>query len=325
MAQDPYELLGVGRDASADDIKRAYRSLARKLHPDLNPGDADAEARFKAINAAHGLLSDADKRARFDRGEIDAEGQERAPPPPPGGRRWREHADGAEGARYRWHRGEAGSDDADAGEFEDLFADYLRRASAGARAGGPRRGSDVQYSLTVSFLDATLGATNRITLADDRTLDVKIPPGIETGGVLRLRGRGRPGREGGADGDALIEILVAPHPVFTRDGAVIRLDLPVSVREAVLGERVTVPTPGGSVAMRLPDNADEGTVLRLRGKGIAAHGDVPAGDVLVTLRLRIGPRDAGLVEALRNWQPPPDAPDPRAELMAALRRAGGEP
>lgn len=323
MAQDPYQVLGIKRDAGADDIRRAYRTLARKLHPDLNPGDADAESRFKAVNAANDLLSDPEKRGRFDRGEIDAEGQERGPPPGSGyggGGTWREHAEGPQGARYR-RRPSAGGADFEAADFGDLFGDYFRQSEA--RANAPQRGRDAQYALTVGFLDAVRGATNRLTLPDGRTLDVKIPPGIESGTVLRLRGRGNPGRNGAPDGDALIEIVVAPHPVFHRDGDAIRLDLPVSVREAVLGERVTVPTPQGNVAMKLPEGADGGTVLRVRGKGIAAHGNTPAGDVYVTLRVEIGPRDAAFADLLRDWTPPGGAFDPRAALLAEIATAQG--
>ncbi|MBE7210293.1 MAG: DnaJ domain-containing protein [Gluconacetobacter diazotrophicus] len=339
MAQDPYQVLGLERNAGPDDIKRAYRTLARKLHPDLNPGDATAEARFKDVNAANDLLSDPDRRGRFDRGEIDADGQERGPPPRPGPGpeyggapgsgtgTWRNHAEGMDGARYRRRPAGAassGTGDADAGfgadGFEDLFAEFRRQEEA--RASAPRRGADAEYALTVDFGDAVRGATRRLTLPDGRTLDVRIPPGIESGQVLRLRGRGGAGRNGGPDGDALIEVVVAPHPVFTRDGNAIRLELPVTVREAVLGERVQVPVPGGEVAMRLPEGADTGTVLRLRGKGIAAHGGMEAGDVLVTLRVQVGPRDTRLAALLRDWIPENGHPDPRAELMARAGRTG---
>lgn len=319
MAQDPYEVLGLTRQASADDIKRAYRGLARKYHPDLNPDDTEAEARFKAANAAHGLLSDPEKRARYDRGEIDADEQERGPPPGSGGGSWRTHAEGAHGDRYRW---QGGGESFDAGGFEDFFGDYFRHGAAQDQA--PGRGRDAQYVLTVRFIDTVRGATNRLTLPDGRTLDVRIPPGIETGQVLRLRGRGNPGRNGGPDGDALVEISVAPDPVYTRNGQDILLDLPVDLREVVLGERVTVPTPHGNVAMKVPDGADTGRVMRLRGKGMPARRSTPAGDLLVTLRVQVGVRDAKLADFLRDWKPDGNVQDPRASLWAALKQAGDE-
>lgn len=307
MAEDPYQLLGIKRDATAAEIRAAYRKLAKQHHPDLNPGNKVAEERFKQVSAANELLSDPEKRARFDRGEIDASGAERAPEPPPG---YRHYAEQGAGARYS--PGGAGFGGFGGTEnFEDLFSNIFE-----ARERGPARGQDARYALQAAFLDAINGTTQRLTLPDGQVLDVKIPPGTATGDVLRLRGRGEPGRAGGPAGDALIEIRVAPHPFFERDGDDIRAELPVSLKEAVLGGKVNVPTPSGTVAMTLKPHSETGTELRLRGRGVPAHGGKPAGDLYVRLRVVIGPADAALEEFLKTWTQP--GFDPRAGL------AGGD-
>jgi DnaJ-class molecular chaperone len=306
MADDPYQVLGVARDATPEAIKKAYRKLARAHHPDLNPGKPAAEARFKAVSAAHELLSDAEKRARFDRGEIDAEGQEQAPA---GG--YRRHAEAPGGARYD------GAAPPDA-MFDDLLAEmFARPRGEGAARGGPRPGRDASYRLTVPFASAVLGASEELTLPDGLTLRVQIPPGLETGQTLRLRGQGSPGWQGGPAGDALIEVTVAPHRLFTREGFDLRLDLPVTLREAVLGGAVEVPTLAGTLRVTLPAGSDTGRQIRLRGKGVAAQGARPAGDLLLTLRVVIGPPDAALEAFLRDWVPE-QPQDPRAGLEAAL-------
>nr|WP_321986084.1 DnaJ C-terminal domain-containing protein [uncultured Lichenicoccus sp.] len=324
MADDPYTTLGVARDADAGAIRKAYRNLARKHHPDLNPGDKAAEERFKAIAGANDLLSDKEKRARYDRGEIDASGQERHQPrgPGPGAgqqRRYRDYAESDAGRRYSASGGAgAGASGWSEEDFGDIFGEYFRHA--GGAAGGSARGRDEMYALDVAFVDTVTGATRRLTLPDGRTLDVRIPPGIEDGTTLRLRGRGGTGQEGGPDGDALIEIRVQPHKLFRRVGRDIHFDLPVTLKEAVLGARVPVPTPSGTVTLSVPPDSDTGRQLRLRGKGVAEHGGHPAGDLYVTLRLSVGPVDDSLREFLRNWTPPP-APgggdDPRANLEGA--------
>ncbi len=304
--EDPYKTLGVPHDASPDDIRRAYRNLAKRHHPDLNPGNAKAEERFKTVSAANALLSDPVKRGQFDRGEIDATGQARPPQPS-----YRDYAEGEPGRRYGPgpQRGGWTADD-----LNDLFGAMLdedRRAGGKAR----RRGADEHYALTTDFLDAVNGATRRLTLPDGRTLDVKIPPGTTDGQTLRLRGQGRKGANGGADGDALIEIHVTPHRCFRRDGQDIRLDLPVTLPEAVLGGPVEVPTPGGPVRMRIPPHSDSGTELRLRGRGVPAHGGAAAGDLYATLRVVVGTPDAALEEFLRTWKPE-HAADPRRAMEA---------
>lgn len=309
---DPYKILGVAKDAKPEDIRRAYRKLAKQHHPDLNPGNKAAEETFKAVSTAYDLLSDAEKRARYDRGEIDASGTEK-----PQARTYRQYADAEHGARYG---GGAQAGGWNSANFEDLFGDAFRTRGAGPGAGfgnnAQMRGQDERYSLTVEFLDAIRGVTRRLTLPDGRTLDVKVPPGIEQGQIMRLRGQGGAGWNGGPAGDALIEISIAGHPYFRRDGRNIRLELPVTLSEAVLGGRVTVPTPGGPVKMTIPAHSDTGTELRLRGRGVPKHDGQPAGDLYITLRVRVGPPDAALEAFLRDWKP--EAPsDPRGGMEAA--------
>lgn len=304
MAQDPYETLGVSRTATADEIRTAFRKIAKKDHPDLNPGDKAAEERFKAANTANEILSDPDRRAKFDRGEIDAAGQERAPER----QYYRDYAGGDAGARYS-----TGGANIDPEDLEGIFGDFFaaRNAGGGTR---PRKGADRRYRLEVPFLSAINGATERLTLPTGETVDVRIPPGIEDGQSLRLRGKGEPGRNGGPEGDALIEILVAPHPFYRRTGRDLELDLPVTLAEAVLGGKVPVPTPRGEVTLTIPANSDAGTRLRLRGRGVAESGGTAAGDMYVTLKLVAGPSDPALEDALRAWSSTHAAYDPREGL-----------
>ncbi len=302
--EDPYQTLGVARDASQAQIRSAYRKLAKQHHPDLNPGSKAAEARFKLVSAANELLSDPEKRGRFDRGEIDASGQE-APPR----HSYREHAEAAGGRRYGAHGAQPES--WSQADIDDMFGSMFTDEARGDTR--PRRGHDERYVLTAAFLDAVNGAVRRLTLPDGRTLDVKIPVGTTDGQVLRLRGQGGPGRHGGPAGDALIEIRVAAHPLFVRDGQNISLELPVRLSEAVLGGPVEIPTPGGVVRMRVPPHSDTGTELRLRGRGVPAHGTLPAGDLRAKLRVVIGRPDAALEAFLRDWKPEHDS-DPRAAM-----------
>jgi DnaJ-class molecular chaperone len=304
MADDPYTTLGVARDASADDIRSAYRKLAKQHHPDLNPGNKAAEERFKSISAANELLSDPEKRGKFDRGEIDASGQER-----PEQRSYRSYAEGAQGDRY----GRAGPQQEpwQAEDLDDIFGDLFGARQAGGTA--PRRGRDAHYTLTIGFLDAVNGAAKRLTLPDGKTLDVKVPVGVEEAQTLRLRGQGGAGRNGGPAGDALIEIHIEDHSFFRRVGQDIRLDLPVTVTEAVLGGPVMVPTPGGRLKMTIPAHSDTGRELRLRGRGVPAHGGQAAGDLYVTLRVVIGPTDEALETFLRDWK---HDFDPRSSMEA---------
>ncbi len=316
MADDPYQILGVPRDATEPQIRSAFLKLAKASHPDLNPNDPGAEARFKAINAAHALLADPAMRARFDRGEIDAAGHEQ---PPPGARAYRDHpyrahAESAAGARYRHGAEDAGDDD-----LGDILSELFgAQARGGGQGHGPRRGANRHYTLTVPFLDAARGTTQRLTLPEGGSLDVRIPPGLESGQILRLRGKGGAGEPPGdaLPGDALIEITVLPHERFRRVGRDIHLDLPVSVSEAMLGARVPVATLDGQVMLTIPPGSDSGTRLRLRGKGIPASAGQEAGDAYVTLRVVLGPPDEELAAFLRDRKNPP-VWDPRAGLEDA--------
>lgn len=312
---DPYKTLGVARDASQDAIRKAYRKLAKTHHPDLNPGNARAEAIFKSVTAANEILSDPDKRAKFDRGEIDAAGQERGWSQA-GSQTYRDYAQSGAGRRYAGAGAGAQDQGWSAEDVESMFGSMFGEG-ARRRAEAPMRGQDERYSLQTGFLDAVNGTTTRLSLPDGRTLDVRIPPGTEDGQVLRLRGQGGAGWNGGPAGDALIEIHVAPHAVFRREGSTIRLDLPVSLREAALGGPVEIPTPGGTVRMRVPPGSDTGTELRLRGRGVPAHGGQPAGDLYATLRVMIGKPDAALEAFLREWTPETE-PHPRAAMEANL-------
>ena len=292
---DPYKTLGVAQDASQNDIRRAYRKLAKKHHPDLNPGNVKSEEIFKRVSSANELLSDPEKRGQFDRGEIDAAGHECAPEPS-----YRHHAEGDPGRRYS-HTGQqpGGWSDEDFGDiFQSMFNGQQRPAGP-----MPARGSDEHFTLTTDFLDAVNGATRRLTLPDGRVLDVKIPPGTSEGQILRLHEQGGMGVGGTPRGDALIEIHVNPHRFFVRDGQDIRLELPVSLSEAVLGGQIEVPTPAGPVRMRITPGSDSGTEFRLRGRGVPAHGGLTAGQLYAKLRVVLGPPDAALEEFLRNWKP----------------------
>jgi DnaJ-class molecular chaperone len=290
LSADPYQVLGVKREASQEEIQKAYRKLAKKLHPDLNPGNKKAEEKFKEVSAAYGLLSDADKRARFDRGEIDASGAERP--------RQRYYRDFAEGDGAHVYTSDAGLADMDG--MDDILSGIF--GERGRRAGTFRmRGGDVQYRLEVDFLEAINGANRRVTLPDGSVLDVTIPPGTRDGQVLRLRGKGRPGVGGGPPGDALVESAVRPHPYFRREGDDIHLDLPVSLTEAVLGAKIKVPTPTGPVTMTVPKDSNTGTVLRLRGKG-APRSRGGRGDEYVALKVMLPEKhDPELASFASGW------------------------
>ncbi|HMN70551.1 MAG TPA: DnaJ C-terminal domain-containing protein [Rhodoblastus sp.] len=288
MAASPYDVLGVSSSASADEIQKAYRKLAKKLHPDLNPGDKAAEEKFKEVAAAYDLLGDAEKRKRFDNGEIDASGAER-----PQHHFYRDFAGADDGHPYA-----SGAGFADFMDEDDAFAELLRRSQ---RARANRRGEDLHYRLPIEFVESVAGANKRITLPDGGALDVRIPPGLVDGQTLRLKGKGAPGAGKGGPGDALIEIEVLPDRRFKRDGDNISLELPISLSEAVLGAEVRVPTPTGDVTMSVPKGSNTGTTLRLKGKGAPRRGG-GSGDELVTLKVVLPkPPDPELEAFVQGW------------------------
>lgn len=291
---DPYSVLGVKKTASEAEIKKAFRTLAKKYHPDANKNDPKAEKKFKEISGAYELVSDKDKRAAYDRGEIDANGQPRGFAS--------QGAGGFGDAGFEFGFGQAGpqggtfrsSTGGGGGGFDDIFSD-LFGGFGGRRGGGARGqapGADVRYALTVSLEDAFNGATQRITLSSGKTVDVKIPAGLDEGQQIRLRGQGQNG------GDAIVAVSVAAHRIFQRDGRNIRVELPVSLREAIEGAKVNVPTPSGAIALTIPAGSSGGKTLRLKGRGWPAAGANPAGDLLVVVKLVLpDPVPAALKEA----------------------------
>lgn len=298
MAGDPYKELGVARGASADEIKKAFRKLAKELHPDKNPGDKAAEERFKRITAAFDLLGDAEKRAKYDRGEIDADGREQfrgfgGGHPGGGGRQGGFGGFGGSGGR-------GGFEDIDLEELFGAFGGGGRAKSGFGGGFGGGKGQDVRATLDISLEDAIAGATRRIQFSDGRMLDVAIPKGASEGQVIRLKGQGAPGR-GGQAGDALIELKIAPHPVFKREGADLTMDLPVSAPDAILGGKIQVPTPEGAVMMTIPKGSNSGKVLRLKGRGAYAGGK--RGDLLAKLAVTLPETpDDELIRFATEWR-----------------------
>lgn len=291
---DPYQTLGVSKTATGEEIRKAYRKLAKEHHPDLNPGNKEAEARFKDISAAYALLGDPEKRRAFDAGEIDASGQPQAER-----HFYRDYA--GTGSGFRYERPE------DLGGFEDLgdlFADMMRGRRGGARGGAETqfrmRGGDVHYALPVEFLEAVNGAKKRVDMPDGKTLDIAIPAGVQDGQTLRLKGQGSPGFGGGPAGDALITVTVQPHPVFRREGNDIKSVLPITLSEALLGGSVPVDTITGPVNLKIPKHSNTARILRLRGKGV--QGKVK-GDHLVELQVMMPPAPGEELEkAVSEWE-----------------------
>jgi DnaJ-class molecular chaperone len=298
--KNPYEILGVAGTASSDDIRKAYRRLAKKLHPDLNPGNKASEERFKEVAGAYDLLSDPAKRQRFDKGEIDASGSERPPE-----RFYKDFA--AEAAAHRY---ESDSGFADFAEADDVFAELLRRQARNSRRA---RGHDLRYRLSIEFLDAVNGATKRMTLPEGGSLDVTIPAGIQEGQILRLRGKGAPSLGEGEAGDALVEVSINPHRFFVRHGDDIHVDLPVTLAEAVLGARIRVPTPTGPVILTVPKGSNTDAILRLKGKGVPRRGG--HGDELVKLKVMLPPGPSPELEAFLSDWVPGTSYDPRRDMQ----------
>ncbi len=313
---DPYSTLGVTRNASEQDIKSAYRKLAKELHPDRNKDNPKAAERFSQVTNAYDLLSDKDKRARFDRGEIDADGNPANPFAGMGGGGGFNPNGGQRGFRTEDFQG-FGSDDVDLGDiFEGLFGGRGQRSGGGSPFGGaqqrrrqpPQKGADVGYKLRVPFVDAATLKDQRITLADGKTIDLKLPKGVEDGTQMRLKGKGQQG-PGGA-GDGLVTIAIDRHKLYKREGDDVRLDLPITLDEAVNGGKVRVPTVDGAVMMTIKAGTDGGTVLRLKGKGFTRKNGT-RGDQLVTLEIQLPDNLDDLAKRLEGWK---DDSDPRAQL-----------
>ena len=312
--RDPYEILGVGKGAGAADIKSAFRRQAKKLHPDANKQDPKAANKFAELNAAYEILGDEDKRKAFDRGEIDAEGKPRfqgfagAGAHPGGfGREGFESFTWSPGGPQR-RGGRASAGAAGLGGFEDILKDMFGgRAGRGGAGmhfepedfGTGGRGQDITADLTIALPEAVKGGSKRLRLSNGKELDVKIPVGLTDGQTIRLKGQGMPGPDGG-NGDLLIKVSIAPHPVFKVDGADLRLDLPVTLYEAALGGKVRVPTLDGAVELTIPPNTNSGRTFRLKGKGIPAKQG--AGDLFATVLIMLPDRsDPAFEELMRKW------------------------
>ncbi len=307
MAKDPYKLLGVSKNASEKDIKKAYRALAKKWHPDKNPGDKIAAERFKEISAANALLSDKDLRAQYDSGGIDASGQKQHP------------FSGGMGGGFRTASGAQMS-----GDMSDLFASLFGMQMGGGRAGPqfrrpvpPQKGADIRYALSISLPEAVKGVTKQVRMGGGGSLKIKIPEGVRDGTTLRLRGKGQAGQNGGPPGDAKVTISVKPHKYLRRDGNDLRMDLPITLQEAVFGGKIRVPTPKGNVTLSIGPGSSSGKVLRLKGKG------VKGGNLLVRLMIvlpeklgdDLSAQPALCENCVRSWE---NQPDPRQKMNMTM-------
>lgn len=293
MADDPYGILGVSRQASEEEIRSAYRRLVKELHPDVNPAKS-AHERFRKVTAAHEIIGDPDKRRQFDRGEIDASGEPR---------RTYTRQSARNGAGGAW--GQPGSGGYSGG-FGDMFDDILAGLRAGGRPGAPPQpatGRDVRYLLEVELEEAVLGAKKRVTMPGGGVLDLTVPEGVADGQILRLKGKGSPGAPGQEPGDALVEIKIRPHAHLKRQGDDILLDLPITIDEAVLGAKVEVPTLSGRVQLSVPRGTSSGQMLRLKGKGVRNPQTLSQGDQLVTVRIVLPDKiDDELADFLAKWR-----------------------
>jgi DnaJ-class molecular chaperone len=311
--RDPYEVLGVPRSASAAAIKSAYRKLAKKHHPDSNANDPKAAARFSEINSANEILGDEDKRKAFDRGEIDAEGKPRFqgfPGGGPGGAGGRAGPGGFES--YTFRSGGAGPGGmGGAGGFEDILNSMFGGAQRGARSGGGHSFEydmggigldlDLNVAMTVSLEEAINGVEKRVRLPSGKELNVKVPAGVTAGQQIRLKGQGETA-PGHRPGDLLITVTIAPHPFFKVDGSDLRVDLPITLYEAVLGGKVRVPTLGSAVELTIPKNTSSGRIFRLKGKGLP-KGAGATGDLFVTTRIMLPDgNDAELETLMQKWR-----------------------
>jgi DnaJ-class molecular chaperone len=306
LARDPYQELGVSRTASADEIRKAFRKLAKQHHPDTNPNNKEAEERFKRVSAAFDILGDPDKRKKFDAGEIDTDGRETARGYAGGQGPWGGSPGG--GFSRRGSQGPYQSENFEGADLGDILGEMFGGGRGGGRGGGAgggfggfsQRGADVRARLEIDLEDAIRGGKKRIAFSDGRTIDVTIPKGAQEGQTLRLKGQGHPGRAG--PGDAFIELAILPHPIFRQEGEVLVMDVPVTVYDAVLGGKVEAPTPDGPVTLTVPKAANTGTRLRLKGRGLSdAHGR--RGDLFARLTVVL-----------------PDTPDAELEAFAEAWR-----
>lgn len=321
--RNPYVVLGVTSQASGSDIKSAFRKLAKEYHPDAHPGDREAERRFKEVNAAYSILSDPMRRRKFDRGDIDNDGNEVR-----GGAGTRSGAGGRtqqNNWRQRWGSSSAGrsrqedrraQDEAAADEAEDIFSEFFR--STGSSGSGGRRdttrGDDIRHAMTVSFAEAMLGTKKKVTFENNRTLNVTIPPGTTDGKTLRLKGLGRAGSHGSPPGDAFVTVSHVPDPILKLEDGRIIADIPVSVKEALMGASIVVPTVDGRVSVKVPPGSNSGTTLRLKGKGAAAEDGGTRGDQLVRLTVHLpDPADQEMVHFFERWSPK-NSDNPRRKL-----------
>ena len=309
---DLYQQLGIQRGASEAEVKKAYRSLAKQLHPDRNKDNKQAAERFAKVTQAYDILSDKDRRARYDRGEIDEDGNPRMP-----------FGGGFGGGAHRSSGGGAGPggfegfEQAGTADLSDLFEGLFGGATGGRRGGfegfgrrtrAPQKGADVAYRLKVPFIDAAILKPQRVTLSSGKTVDLKLPNGVDSGTKIRLGGQGQPGPAG--NGDAIVTIEIEPHAFFAREGKDIRLTLPISLKEAVLGAKVKVPTPEGPVMLTVPKGSSSGKVLRLKGRGFTDKAG-KRGDQLVSLGIDLPEGDSKLEKFVAEWD---GAGNPRAGL-----------
>jgi DnaJ-class molecular chaperone len=296
VAGDPYQELGVARGASQDDVRKAFRKLAKQLHPDKNPGDKPAEERFKRVSAAFDILGDPEKRAKFDRGEIDADGRESM-------RGYGGGPGGSQGGPFqRGGFGQGGGQRFEGADFDEILSEVFGGRGGARGFGGGGRGQDVRAKLEIDLEEAIRGGPKRIVFPDGRTLDVTIPKGAAEGQTLRLKGQGQPGRAGA--GDALVELSIRAHPLYRREGADLHMDLPISLPDAVLGAKVDAPTPEGVVSLTVPKGSSSGAVLRLKGRGAVDAATARRGDLFAKLMIAL-----------------PDAPDPELERFAERFRS----
>ncbi len=297
LAQDPYKELGVSRSASDDEIRKAFRKLAKQLHPDQNPGDNAAEERFKRVSGAFDIIGDTEKRKKFDRGEIDADGREttRGFNGDPFGRA------GPGGQGGFGAGGFGGGGQFEGADLNDILGEMFGRGGARGGFGGQAKGADVRAKLDIDLEEAILGARKRIAFSDGRTIDVTIPKGASEGQVMRLKGQGSPGRAG--PGDALIELNIRPHPIYRREGEQLVMELPISVPDAVLGAKVEAPTPEGPVSLTVPKGSNSGQMLRLKGRGLPSATGGARGDLLARLQVALpdGP-DEALEKFAEKWR-----------------------